>query len=47
MVMEMEEFEYKIDSSDILDKWMEKSLKKNNFIERWEKRIVEEATAMN
>jgi predicted P-loop ATPase len=43
----MEKFDYKLESSEILDEWIEKSRRKNKFVDEWEKRIEKEAIAMS
>ena len=45
--LNIEEFEVSLDNSDILEEWIEKSHRKNNFVEEWEKKIEKEAIAMN
>ena len=45
--IQIEASECKSKSSKFLDEWIEKSHKRNKFIEEWERRIEEEATAMN
>jgi hypothetical protein len=45
--LDSEAFEFKLESSDILEEWIDKSHRKNNFIEEWERKIEKEAIAMH
>jgi hypothetical protein len=42
-----EEISVEVDNIDFIEDWIEKSKKPNKFVKRWERKILEDAVAVN